>query len=333
MIPILALLLAADLGLPEEDSGGGDDLREELRAREDDLLRTDARIARVTQELVDARTTRARAERAANEARRDLRARAASLYRLGHAARIELAIGGGPETPQAMVVLARSARDAAGRRRRAEDLVNRVAEDQTRLEGDLRSARAMRTALSQRTRELREMLGIPEPLPPADVVPEIAPVAVAQAEVAEAEVAAAPVVPAPVVVAASPSALERPPVGSDFVHPVWSTLPLLWVKRGAEAPILRYPTFDGAIVRASFRGRIAAIDRVRGQGRVVRIDHGGGLSTIATNFLRVTVHVGDEVVKGGILGRANGPVLFEMLDGTKNVDPRPWLDIPLTRQP
>jgi septal ring factor EnvC (AmiA/AmiB activator) len=106
---------------------------------------------------------------------------------------------------------------------------------------------------------------------------------------------------------------------------------MLWTKHGGSAPLLRYPTYPGAIIRAACAGRIASIERVRGKGKVVRIDHGGGLVTVSTDFQRVYVAVGQKVPRGAILGRADGPMFFEVMDGNHDVDPRPWMNIAVTR--
>ena len=71
----------------------------------------------------------------------------------------------------------------------------------------------------------------------------------------------------------------------------------------------------GAPVRASNRGRVALIDTFFLGGRVIYIDHGGGIVTGYLHLSRVLVSVGDIVSRGqtighvGATGRVTGPHL------------------------
>ena len=71
----------------------------------------------------------------------------------------------------------------------------------------------------------------------------------------------------------------------------------------------------GAPVLAANRGRVALIDRFFLGGRVIYIDHGGGIVTGYLHLSRVLVSVGDSVTRGqtighvGATGRVTGPHL------------------------
>ncbi|MEO7712545.1 MAG: fatty acid desaturase [Gemmatimonadaceae bacterium] len=71
----------------------------------------------------------------------------------------------------------------------------------------------------------------------------------------------------------------------------------------------------GAPVRAANRGRVALIDTFFLGGRVIYIDHGGGIVTGYLHLSRVLVSVGDTVTRGqmighvGATGRVTGPHL------------------------
>jgi len=317
------LLALADAWVPDPETAPLDPIGElhgELQAREEDRVRTMARSGRIAQERYEVRETEARAQAERLAAETILRTTVGALYRMAHVTRLALSAGeAGRETAQALFVLTRRARQAQAKRARAENDVEQAGARRVRLDADAHAAEELLAALDARIAELRAQLGLPE----REVPPEPTEVAIVELPAEPAPAAATAAAPTP------PSTLE----GADFVHPVWSALPLLWAKRGCEAPILRYPTYDGAILRAAYSGRVAAVEHARGKGRVVRIEHGAGISSVLTDFLRVTVREGDVVARGAVLGRARGPVFFEMLEEGRNVDPRPWLDIPMTRDP
>jgi septal ring factor EnvC (AmiA/AmiB activator) len=109
-----------------------------------------------------------------------------------------------------------------------------------------------------------------------------------------------------------------------IVHPQFKT----------EVP---HPGWDiagefGADIRAVFDGVVAFADWMRGYGLTAIVDHGGGMITVYAHASVLLVRQGDRVERGGLLGQIGetaslrGPILyFELRDGGRAVDPRPWL--------
>lgn len=112
----------------------------------------------------------------------------------------------------------------------------------------------------------------------------------------------------------SPYGLRREGVGLDLHH-------------GVD---IRVPT--GTPVRAMAPGRVTFAGTMRGYGRVVMIDHGGGVTTVYAHLSEVRAQDGQEVrghtVIGlsGASGNASTPHLhFEILRDGKSEDPVPLL--------
>jgi murein DD-endopeptidase MepM/ murein hydrolase activator NlpD len=89
----------------------------------------------------------------------------------------------------------------------------------------------------------------------------------------------------------------------------------------------------GAPVRAANRGVVALIGNFFLGGRVIYIDHGGGLTTGYLHLSRVLVSVGDTVARGqtiglvGATGRVTGPHLhWTARYGALTVNPLDLLD-------
>lgn len=85
----------------------------------------------------------------------------------------------------------------------------------------------------------------------------------------------------------------------------------------------------GTPVRAAAPGRVVRARRKGAYGRVVVIDHGGGLTTVYAHLQRIRVRRGDLVPAGHIVGtvgssgRTTGPHLhFEVHRDGKAIDPR-----------
>jgi murein DD-endopeptidase MepM/ murein hydrolase activator NlpD len=86
----------------------------------------------------------------------------------------------------------------------------------------------------------------------------------------------------------------------------------------------------GTAVRAAGDGVVAAVERRRGYGHYLRIDHGGTIETAYAHLERYAsgirpgqvVHQGDLIAKVGSSGRATGPHLhYEVLVAGLQVDP------------
>jgi murein DD-endopeptidase MepM/ murein hydrolase activator NlpD len=84
----------------------------------------------------------------------------------------------------------------------------------------------------------------------------------------------------------------------------------------------------GAPVRASGAGVVTFAGRNGGYGRMVEIDHGGGLTTRYAHLSRIAVSVGDRIEPGAIVGkvgssgRSTGPHLhYEVRRGGKALNP------------
>lgn len=90
---------------------------------------------------------------------------------------------------------------------------------------------------------------------------------------------------------------------------------------------------DGTPVRAADDGAVAfAGDRLRGYGRLVILEHAGGLVTVYAHNEALLVAEGERVARGQVIarsghtGRVTAPHLhFEVRAGGRAVDPLPWL--------
>lgn len=88
----------------------------------------------------------------------------------------------------------------------------------------------------------------------------------------------------------------------------------------------------GSPIRATASGTVTMAERYGGYGLVVRVNHGGGLSTEYAHMSQFAVGVGDEVSEGQIIGyvgttgASTGPHLhFMVLVGGSPTDPAGWL--------
>ena len=97
---------------------------------------------------------------------------------------------------------------------------------------------------------------------------------------------------------------------------------------GVRARGLTIAARDGALVVAPARGRIAFAGPFRGFGRIVIIDHGGGWTSLITSLAALDARVGDNVLQGGLIGRAGQDrptVTIELRRGNRPVDITPLL--------
>jgi septal ring factor EnvC (AmiA/AmiB activator) len=128
-----------------------------------------------------------------------------------------------------------------------------------------------------------------------------------------------------------PSAAASAPPPGDFQLPVQGrTLVGFGARRasGLASTGLSLVPAPSAQVVAPGRGRVAFAGAYRGFGRIVIIEHDGGWTSLVTGLDRVDVAVGDSVIGGSPLGRANRagePVTIELRrDGTP-VNPLQYL--------
>jgi septal ring factor EnvC (AmiA/AmiB activator) len=138
--------------------------------------------------------------------------------------------------------------------------------------------------------------------------------------------AALPPAPGP---APSATVAARPP--GDFQLPVQGrTLIGFGAKRAsglASTGLSLAPAPDAQVV-ASARGRVAFAGAYRGFGRIVIIEHDGGWTSLVTGLAAVDVAVGDLVIGGSPLGRANRtgePVTIELRRDGAPVNPLQYL--------
>ncbi len=126
---------------------------------------------------------------------------------------------------------------------------------------------------------------------------------------------------------APPSSSASAPPPGDFQLPVQGrTLIGFGAKRasGLASTGLSLAPIPGAQVVAPGRGRIAFAGAYRGFGRIVIIEHDGGWTSLVTGLDRIDVAVGDTVIGGSPLGRANRsrePVTIELRRAGKPVNP------------
>lgn len=78
----------------------------------------------------------------------------------------------------------------------------------------------------------------------------------------------------------------------------------------------------GALVRAVLPGRVIRAAEVEGLGKVVIIEHEGGVSGLYGRLGRIGVRSGQEVAQGQVIGTAAGTFFrFELRQGNRLVDP------------
>jgi septal ring factor EnvC (AmiA/AmiB activator) len=90
----------------------------------------------------------------------------------------------------------------------------------------------------------------------------------------------------------------------------------------------------GAAVQAVHEGSVAFVDRFRGYGLMVILDHGGKHHSLYAHLGEATVTVGQRLAAGEVLGTVGGDGLdgpglyFEMRFQGKAEDPAEWLKRP-----
>jgi murein DD-endopeptidase MepM/ murein hydrolase activator NlpD len=120
--------------------------------------------------------------------------------------------------------------------------------------------------------------------------------------------------------------------GLNFIWPLVGNVRRGFTQRGRSASYhegLDIPAPNGTAVRASAAGRVLfAGDEPRQFGKLVVVDHGGGMQSAYAFLSRITVKEGDPVSQGervglsGHTGQARGPELhFEIRRNNRPVDP------------
>ncbi len=106
--------------------------------------------------------------------------------------------------------------------------------------------------------------------------------------------------------------------------------PILKKKKLHTGVDLRAPM--GTNIMAGAAGEVIHSGNLGGYGKVIMIDHGGGIVTLYAHNSRLVVNVGDEVRRGDIIAKAGstgvstGPHLhFEVRKDGKYQDPLPWI--------
>lgn len=93
-----------------------------------------------------------------------------------------------------------------------------------------------------------------------------------------------------------------------------------------------FASAEGNPIIATGAGIVTFAGRRAGYGKLVEIDHGGGLRTRYAHMKRIDVAVGDVVTRGqhiaavGTTGRSTGPhVHYEVLENGRHVNPSPFI--------
>ncbi|MBD3321698.1 MAG: peptidoglycan DD-metalloendopeptidase family protein [Chitinivibrionales bacterium] len=110
-----------------------------------------------------------------------------------------------------------------------------------------------------------------------------------------------------------------------IVHPVYKTVT---TNTGIDIR-----ADEGQVVRSVAQGKVAVIHWIRGLGKLLVIDHGGGYSTIYARMATITVTEGQAVEYGTVLGTVGkggdigeSRLHFEIRKLAEPLDPRTWLE-------
>ena len=88
---------------------------------------------------------------------------------------------------------------------------------------------------------------------------------------------------------------------------------------------------EGTPIRSVYRGRVLYADWLKGYGRIIIIDHGGGYYTLYGHLAELKAQVGQEVEAEQVIGLVGDSgslegagLYFEIRHHGKPVDPKPW---------
>jgi len=88
---------------------------------------------------------------------------------------------------------------------------------------------------------------------------------------------------------------------------------------------------EGTPIRSVYRGRVLYADWLRGYGRIIIVDHGGGYYTLYGHLAEFKTEVGQEVEADQVIGLVGDSgslegagLYFEIRHHGKPVDPKPW---------
>jgi peptidoglycan LD-endopeptidase LytH len=79
-------------------------------------------------------------------------------------------------------------------------------------------------------------------------------------------------------------------------------------------------------VVASNAGMVSLVTQLPIRDRTVAVSHGAGVFSVYSGLVEVSVTEGDEVSRGQAIGRADGPIQWEIHVGLTPSDPLSWLD-------
>jgi murein hydrolase activator len=308
----------------------------EVRLRTEELRETQLRLQKTNLEL-DATARKAReVEGAVAAARPLLRARARDLYKLGEVSYLRLLLS--VERPSDFLNGYRHVTTLA---RRDNERISRFRSDletlratRAQLEDQTRSALALRGQLERTRRQLESDRSRKTSLLTSIVQKKETNAAYVQ-ELEQAESRLQGLIAG----LATPEDLTVTPAAFK------GTLP--WPARGrVRVPfgLRKHPRFDtytvqngveigvpeGSPVAAVYEGRVVFVDRFKGYGLMVVLDHGGKHHTLYAHLAEVAVEAGQNVASGQELGRSGtgleGPgIYFEVRFQGKPEDPIEWL--------
>ncbi|HET7290831.1 MAG TPA: peptidoglycan DD-metalloendopeptidase family protein [Vicinamibacteria bacterium] len=307
----------------------------EVRLRTEELRETQLLLQRTNAEL-DSTAKKAREVAAAVEAARPLlRARARDLYKLGEVSYLRLLLS--VERPA----------DFLNGYRHVTTLARRDNERISRFRSDLETLRATRAELEEKTRaalalraqleRTRRQLDTDrqrktELLTSIVQRKETNAAYVQELEQAEARLQG-------LIAGLAPGDLSVPPAAFKGTLP-WPAPGRVRVPFGLRKHV-RFDTYtvqngvelatpEGSPVMAVYEGRVVFVDRFKGYGLMVVVDHGGKHHTLYAHLAEVSVEAGQAVVSGQELGLSGsgleGPgVYFEVRFQGKPEDPVEWL--------
>ena len=117
-----------------------------------------------------------------------------------------------------------------------------------------------------------------------------------------------------------------------------------WIEDASSGQRLFHSGIDieteiGTSIRAALDGQVIKVDVNDSLGRLVMIEHRGGLITVYANCSEILVEEGDIITQGQIIAKAgesisgNGQLHFEIREGQQLVDPLEFLNLVIDESP